>query len=137
MFERACLAEVKRYFKGRLGYDITSPSADHTKVAWTQQTLEKMAKGMPNACKIVEQRHGEVVTVAPGCMHAVVNIQRCLKLAVETIELTELDILQGVSSLKAELLGLQKSDDYAATLGLLDKAVVDLAGQRSMDDCDV
>ena len=52
-------------------------------------------------------------------MYAVANLQHCLKLAVETINEIELDLIQGVCRMQCEIKGLNKSKDYARSLNLV------------------
>ena len=81
--------------------------------------MKKVASELPGMSDLLLQHHMEVVTVPVGRLHAVSNLQHCLKLAVETIHEKELDLMQGVCRLQCEMPGLHKATDYVGSINLV------------------
>jgi len=89
------------------------------------QDLELAINDHSPACaSVLRQMHGELITVIEGDMHAVLNLQPCFKVAVETVDYKRIDLLLLINAFQSHFRGIMHSPDYIDRSSLLAQYLV-------------
>ena len=114
-FLRASLVTeaVDDIYRARTG---ASPLRQHSdsEVPWTLQLMLDLELAINEAAPawawVLQQKHGDLITVIEGDMHAVLNLQPCFK--VETLDYTRIDLMMLINVFQAHFRGIIHSPDY-------------------------
>ena len=130
-FLRASLVTqaVDDIYRARTGASLLRQS--DREVPWTLELMLDLELAINEAALasapawVLQQKHGDLITVIEGDMHAVLNLQPCFKVAVETLDYTRIDLMMLVNVFQAHFPGINHSPDYIDASSLLSQYLVE------------